>query len=495
MNGKILQRIILFLVGCILTIYMITPIFKAKWIDTNFAVTAEWDGFYDEPKDSINVLYLGSSHVMAGINPLEIWKEYGITGYICGSTKLSLPATYAYLQEALKYQTPEVVVLDMSRIFQFYENQEYEEDTRRALDYLKYSETKMEAASVLMEGDSQQTKLSYRFPFFRYHSRWQELTKEDFQYLTREQHCMEKGMSMRFDRSGFDLPKDFMEAENTNERYQIDRVSAEYFEKITLLCKEKNIELLLVKIPSYNWNLKRHTLSAQLAETYGLEFIDYTMPDMRKQIQFVGKDDFVDEGDHINTYGANKVSKHLGQYLIQNYEFTKHTETDIQQEWQQDYEAYALWKENAQLKDEDNFIYYLELVNNPNYIVALSSRFDCSYKMNDAVLERMFRLGMTENLFDKYKYSYASIINGGQAVAEGLAENDEVCLKEMVDGIEVDVISQGAEAGNSAGIQFDGEECALGKTGINIAVYDKRLKQVVDVRCFNTHLKSYQIRQ
>ena len=47
-----------------------------------------------------------------------------------------------------------------------------------------------------------------------------------------------------------------------------------------------------------------------------------------------------DGGDHLNIYGAKKVSKYLGDYLNDNYSFKKHNKKIIK-EWNKDYKDYV----------------------------------------------------------------------------------------------------------------------------------------------------------
>ena len=37
--------------------------------------------FYEQPKNTIDVLGIGSSHVHCGINTAELWDKYGIAAY------------------------------------------------------------------------------------------------------------------------------------------------------------------------------------------------------------------------------------------------------------------------------------------------------------------------------------------------------------------------------------------------------------------------------
>lgn len=47
-----------------------------------------------------------------GITPLEIWKEYGITGGSFNVAQCRAWMAYYMIQEVLKYQNPKVIVLD-----------------------------------------------------------------------------------------------------------------------------------------------------------------------------------------------------------------------------------------------------------------------------------------------------------------------------------------------------------------------------------------------
>ena len=54
---------------------------------------------YDQPKDTIDVVMLGSSHVHCGINTAKLFSDYGIAGYDLSSAEQSLWVSYHYLKE------------------------------------------------------------------------------------------------------------------------------------------------------------------------------------------------------------------------------------------------------------------------------------------------------------------------------------------------------------------------------------------------------------
>ena len=39
------------------------------------------NGDFMEQSEDLDVLFLGTSHVINGVFPMELWKEYGITSY------------------------------------------------------------------------------------------------------------------------------------------------------------------------------------------------------------------------------------------------------------------------------------------------------------------------------------------------------------------------------------------------------------------------------
>ena len=54
-------------------------------------------GFYEEPKNSLDVLFIGSSSMFCNVNPLILFKEEGFASYILGTSSQQLEATYFFL--------------------------------------------------------------------------------------------------------------------------------------------------------------------------------------------------------------------------------------------------------------------------------------------------------------------------------------------------------------------------------------------------------------
>ena len=128
----------------LLALYFISPVFVPKWNtkEDNYVGT-NISGYYAEPKNSIDVLYVGNSSVFCGISPMEIWNEYGITGYdiAVGSSR---PWTeYYMIKNVLREQSPKMIVLNVDCAFDSDETEEVY--LRKAYDHINMSSEKMEA--------------------------------------------------------------------------------------------------------------------------------------------------------------------------------------------------------------------------------------------------------------------------------------------------------------------------------------------------------------
>ena len=71
------------------------------------------DPFFAENTD-VDVLFLGTSHVINGIFPMQLWKDFGITSYNLGGHGITIATSYWILRNAAEYHKPKVTVLDVS---------------------------------------------------------------------------------------------------------------------------------------------------------------------------------------------------------------------------------------------------------------------------------------------------------------------------------------------------------------------------------------------
>ena len=70
--------------------------------------------YYKQPEDSVDVLFVGSSHIFCHVNTGILWDDYGIPAFDLAAAEQPFWNSYYYIKEGLKTQTPELVVLDIS---------------------------------------------------------------------------------------------------------------------------------------------------------------------------------------------------------------------------------------------------------------------------------------------------------------------------------------------------------------------------------------------
>lgn len=304
--------------------------------------------YYDEVKNH-DVIFIGDCEVFSNFSPVKLWEDYGISSYIRGSAQQLLWHSYYLLEDTLAYETPKVVVFNV--LAMKYNEPQKEAYNRLTLDGMRLSKAKLEAVNASMMED--EALISYLFPILRYHTRWNELTAEDFTYLFHRDTISHNGYLMRVDVKPVTvIPKGKKLAD-----YQFGENSYDYLNRITKLCKEKGIELILIKSPSTYpyWYEEWDQQMVQYAEDNDLTYINFL--DMVDEMGLDYNTDTYDAGLHLNLSGAEKLTDYFGKYLKENCGLPDHRqEAEYQAIWEEKIEFYKAMKED-QIKELKEYGY------------------------------------------------------------------------------------------------------------------------------------------
>ena len=131
---------------------------------------------------------------------------------------------------------------------------------------------------------------------------------------------------------------------------------------------------------------------------------------------------------------------------------------------------------------------FIELANNPNYIICLSIRDDATKGLADSECESLQSLGLNMRFVDRFRTSLAAVIDGGSVVVQKDGNFALSCEYEPYTNCEIQVTSAGYSAGNKSSIVINGKEYSKNKRGLNIVVYDKTKDEVISSRIFDTWL-------
>ena len=326
----------IFLFILISFLHIASRIFIPKWLENEDNMYT-WikKGFYEEKRNSLDLLFVGNSDVYRGISPMVLWDEYGIPSYAYSGPGQRVWTGYYMMKEALEYQNPKVIVFDVDAAFS--ESHSGKSNYRKVFDNMKPNQVKWEAINDNVFEFSWSEKFSFYFPIFRYHSRYSDLTKKDFTYAFSNYHFAYKGLDMTAKikpyTKGFDYMQEKGEVEQLSEKVKT------YLDKIVLLCKEKDIPLILIELPSAaSWSLAKSKAISLYALENGLTFIDLNLNPEETGLDWMT--DSSDGGDHLNVQGAEKITKYLGNYLTSQFDFIDRRSDENYQIWHEDSKKY-----------------------------------------------------------------------------------------------------------------------------------------------------------
>ena len=244
------------------------------------------NGILGEAKHTIDVLFVGDSVTYCAVIPNQLWKDYGITSYVCGTSLQKLYYTKEFLYKAFQTQSPKVVMLEMTPA---YSNFEYKEN------YISIGERLL--------------------PILRYHDRWKAFLEDKKLDDSLQVAYTHKEVNRGYYYSpAIEVvePKEYIGV--TEEIAPMLPDNEQTLLDIKKLCEKQGVEFILYSAPSaVTWRPEYHNGMVKFAEEQNLVYFD--MNYMTKDVPIDWSTDSFDGGDHLNYSGASKVTAYLGQYL------------------------------------------------------------------------------------------------------------------------------------------------------------------------------------
>lgn len=287
------------------------------------------------------VLFLGDCEVYECFIPPTLWEDYGITSYIRGSGQQLVWQSYYLLCEMLRHETPDAVVFNVYALR--YGEPQNEAFNRMTLDGMKWSRDKISAIRASMtDGES---FLSYFVPLLRFHSRWDELTGEDFRCLFRKDPVSHNGYLMQ---TGVMPAGDPVEPTPLADP-DLPESSMQYLDRMRELCEKKGVTLILIKAPVNNWRYywydEWEAQVADYARENGLDY--YNLIPLAEEIGLDFSTDTYDGGAHLNVSGAEKLTAYFGKILSERYGIRDlRTDAETAAVWKEKTDAYYKEKED-----------------------------------------------------------------------------------------------------------------------------------------------------
>lgn len=469
--------------------------------------------------DTVDIFFLGTSHMQGGILPMQLYEETGIVSYNLGSSVQQLDETYYLLEYVLQRQSPDLVVLDASNLFNEMDAKSIHR--RYIMDVAPTLELKIKLADRYAMCQDSSGIWGALIPMIEYHSRWDELTVTDFEDIETDFDYMagnkagavvkaseislkevnaqaEWRASKNTGRSVVIFGNNRTENETGTTLYipAINEENKEWLLRIKELCQNNNIEMLLTKIPTQissveypgAWTLYRYEVTKAVAEECGIKFWDMTY-DSNLKLDF--STDTSDEGAHLNFRGAEKATACMQEYIMANYSIP--TSSSIL--YDKALEQYKAARGLAQLQSEVDFSQYLKKIGEMENIKILMVAYDEWIEgFTTEELELLENLGL--QLVDEAKKgdAYGAAIENGTVTFEQLSGRNIGYPYTDEWENEIGLISVG-HYNNSNGavssININSKKYTVDNKGLNIVIWDNETNTILDSVTFDTHAEEH----
>lgn len=277
---------------------------------------ATWSMYLKEPKDSIDVMFFGSSLAYCDAVPAVIYEESGITSYVMGGPEQTMPITYYYLREACRTQSPKVVLIEATSLLS-----EANKSVKINLTYMPWGLNRLiptfqedltepNRNPAVTKEKERDVRTGLLFPLYEYHSRWSDMSLQEFLEGFRG---YETDPLAGYTYLDYAMPISEIETFDLSASKRTYAHNLECAGKIVAFCREQNIRPVFFLAPSVSRPSEElmEKLTSDIAGIGG-EFINFN-----ERFGNFGFDLSIDYFDtlHLNYRGAEKFSRTIAQML------------------------------------------------------------------------------------------------------------------------------------------------------------------------------------
>ena len=270
------------------------------------------ENFYKQEKDTVDVLFLGSSRVFENIDTGVLWDEEGIASYILAGSVQPMWNTYYYLKEAYKTQSPKLVVIDA-----YYATlwRDYHDSIRIIKNTfgLKWGPDRIRATMVSAPTAEWPR---YFLPFIQYHYRY-SMPSEFANKAIRKDPYYRDWKGYLCNSAVNETP--YFKQQDTTTTDELWPKSEEYFRKTIELAQQHGSHVLVILNPycdSTEWEQTAYNRCGQIAAEMGADFLNFNACPEVLGLDYAA--DFADNA-HFNFRGAAKYAAFLGRYIREHF--------------------------------------------------------------------------------------------------------------------------------------------------------------------------------
>lgn len=362
MKFKKILTYIIFFAFLILALYKTNDILKFKFNGGHRIQTA----FNNLPKDSVDILFIGTSHIYYGINPAVFWDQAGIPAFDLATSSQPIANTYHLMEYALKTQKPKVVVVDL---YKMVSNGKYFNTgiAVKAAGNIKDLRIKYNS---FRDSVNQENIVDTFLGYPLYHSRYQELERKDFIDEDYDLYAKNDFKGQIFS-SKMKQNIEFQNLKKIKKPKKINARNKEYLDKMIALANKYNVKLEFMIVPYPTAKDKHQGVYLAIEQYLKEKGIDFNNDLLNiDDIGFDYTKDFADN-NHLSYIGKEKYSKYILNRFQSKYKFENRQGDEKYSSWQSNADKSKAFTKKAQMLNEDNIVRYLELSSEFGYDMVL----------------------------------------------------------------------------------------------------------------------------
>lgn len=345
-KGKIILVIVVFLLCAGLLFCYLNKVFSMGDADAN---RQTFKAFYAEPKNTIDVMYLGTSASNRYfINPLA-YEEEGMTCFTVATMGMPMFFVPDLIDEVQKTQDPKLYVIELRWVLK---NRDLITDAhiRRVTDNLRYSSIKRDALDTAfaqmdgskgMLGDIGDKGLDYYIPILKYHGRLSEgnMSPGDFKLTATKNKTKGYVMSFNTTKQVNQFPGRVSKKREPLSDIAETALNATLDKCDTLTKDGKQVIFVLSPYCCLKGQKPIFNTAFDKIRDRGYTVLDFNTPEMYDELGLDFDKDYYNS-KHVNYIGAEKYTRWLTAYLKEHYDLPDHRGEAGYESWDKAYAAY-----------------------------------------------------------------------------------------------------------------------------------------------------------
>ena len=294
--------------------------------------------FYEQDKDTIDVVYFGTSASQrAYVNPVA-YHEDGVACYTmaCGTQPFIL--TEYLMKESLKTQHPKLFIVELRGTCQD-KDSVWDVAVRRMMDNMKMSRNKLDAIDTVIEyaeGGSNTIDTSgrsYVLPLLKFHGRWNPSKQPKYwgniDYY--QGYTLDYGVCFKTT----EISSRPMEESDAHIATETEKALIRLLD----YCDTIDTEVLFVVSPyeATEYGMQRLNYSQAICEERGYTVLNFLSLEAKAELGLNDKCCYYNR-EHLNYYGSLKYTEYITNYIKSHYDIPDRRGDEKHARWEQQYE-------------------------------------------------------------------------------------------------------------------------------------------------------------